>query len=143
MVFLLCWIHDRVERGDQGRASRRVLQIVALEHRLDGKVAELAGAACTPGAELVAEYLEKVLDVVAGRGGRVVLEERMVEFEALNLAAAEEAVLTNVEVEVFERAVAEADDGILLADRAFGVVTGRLGRGQAVQNGQPDYGLRL
>ena len=74
---------------------------------------------------------------------RVVLEQRMVEFEAFHFAARKEAVLANVEVEVLERAVSEADDRVLLADRALGVVSGRLGRGQPMQDRHPDYGLRL
>ncbi len=88
-------------------------------------------------------YLEEVLDVVSGRCGRVILEQRVIELEAADLPPAQEARLTHIEVEVLERAVAEAHHGLLLADRALGVVAGGLGDREPVQHGQPHEGLRL
>jgi hypothetical protein len=67
----------------------------------------------------------------------------MVELEALDFATGEEATLTDVKVEVFERAIAEAHNGVLLTDGALGVVARRLGGGQAMQHGQPHNRLRL
>lgn len=49
--------------------------------------------------------------------------------------AVEEASLAHVEVEALEAAVAEAQDGRLLADVALGRVSCRLGRHEAVQHG--------
>ena len=120
--------------------------LLALEHVVvHGQVAELVGARGRSASleQLVAEYLEEVLDVVARRRRHVVLNERMVEAEALDLTAGEEARLTNVEVEVLERTVAEAEYRMLLAHRALGVVARRLGGDEAMQHRQPHNGLRL
>ena len=67
----------------------------------------------------------------------------MVELEAFDFSARKEAVLANVKVEVFERSVSEADDRVFLAYGTLGVVSGRLGSCQSMQDWHPDYGLWL
>ena len=67
----------------------------------------------------------------------------MIKLEALNFATREEAILTYVKVEMLERAIAEAHNGILLAYGAFGVVARRFRCRQTMHDGQPDNRLRL
>lgn len=59
------------------------------------------------------------------------------------LAPGEEAALAHVEVEALEASIPEADNGVLLADVALGLVLGALGRGEPVQHRQPDHRLGL
>jgi len=61
----------------------------------------------------------------------------------LGVAAEEETLLAHVEVEALEASVAEADDRVLLADVAFGLVLGRLRRRQAMEHRKPHEALRF
>ena len=74
---------------------------------------------------------------------RVVLQEGMVELEAFDFSARKEAVLANVKVEVLKGSVSEADDRVFLAYGTLGIVSGRLGSCQPMQDWHPDYGLWL
>ena len=51
--------------------------------------------------------------------------------------------MANVQVETAAAVVAKPDNGVDAADFAAHVVGGRLRRGQTVENGKPDQGLRL
>jgi len=67
----------------------------------------------------------------------------MVELESLYLSTRKEARLANVKVEVLQRAISKADNGILFANGALGVMSCRLGHNESMQHGQPNDGLRL
>ena len=67
----------------------------------------------------------------------------MRELVVLGLAPGEEARLAHVKVEAFEAAIAKADDRVLFADVALGLVFGRLGCRESMQHRQPDHALRL
>ena len=57
--------------------------------------------------------------------------------------ASKEARLTHVKVETFEASIAEPANGTGLANVALGLMAGRLGSYEPMQNRQPDHALRL
>lgn len=72
--------------------------------------------------ELVLESLGEIADVFHGGRGGTVLLHRVGEFVAFGQAARKEARLTHIEVEALQAAVTHADDRVLLARVAFGLV---------------------
>lgn len=75
--------------------------------------------------------------VVRSTYRHAILLHGMAELVSLLSPTREETVLAQVCVEAFKASVSEAYDGILLADVAFGLVSGGLRRGQSVHHGKP------
>lgn len=61
----------------------------------------------------------------------------------LGISSEEETLLAHVKVEALEAAIAEADNWILFAYVALGLMLGCLSGSQTMQHWQPDQTLRL